>query len=869
MVRANIGISNLVGGELDPTMQGRYDLPIYKRGLDRAENFIIKAQGSAQYRPGTMYVHHTRRNAKAWLMPFQFSDEQAYVIEMTQGYFRFYRNNNIIVESALTVTGVTQANPAVVTVTGHGLSDGDEVFINDVAGMTELNGKSYVVDVLTANTFALYKGTDGTTAIDSTGYTAYSSGGSVEKIYEIVSPYLQIHNQYVLRTQNADTAYMTLRAMEPRKLTRSGHTNWTLARYARTNDPFATAKTITGVATVNPAQVTVTGHGWATGDQVYIDSVVGTTEVNNSHYLIVVTGANTFTLQDLDGNAVDGSAWTAYTSGGKAEFVNGLDYPRAVTFTDSARLMYGGTGNKPETVFASRAPSSGATRYEDHTTGSADTDAVQFTLAPINGKVDSIQWMSSTDKFVIVGTFGTVRRMYGTSEDQAITANAITAKSANNFGCALIAPVVAGTSAFYVQRGTKKLRSVEYDYVIDGYATTDRNLIADHVARSGFIQLIDIQGDFDGMWAVRNDGILIGLTYKEKEDISGWHRHKVGGSHTDDNSVVRPFARVLSVAEMPRPTEGDQLWAVVERTIDGATYRSVEYMADAPEYPDYLDFFTGKDNEVSDKEKYYNALYETQKRAVHVDAAIEYDGSSFGTAADATLTFAAASGTSIAVSADNNVFTSSMVGREIWKKYDVNGDGGGRATITAFTDAQNITVDIDVNLDSTADIAPGDWYLTATSFTGLDHLEGETVKVITDGGTHPDRTVADGAITLSKAASVVYVGLGYTGILKTLPIDLGGVTGTAVTKPKNVNEVAFRFYNTVGVEFGTNPYKTKDIVFTNTAQKTSRPTPPFTGIWKETYSDKSERDKALYVFQNDPLPCTVLIMDVFAETADE
>src|SRR6056300_1031564 len=76
-----------------------------------------------------------------------------------------------------TISGVTQADPAVVTVTGHNFQEGQQVTISSVAGMTELNGNVYTVRNPGTNDFELYD-TDGTTSIDSSGFSAYSSGGT-------------------------------------------------------------------------------------------------------------------------------------------------------------------------------------------------------------------------------------------------------------------------------------------------------------------------------------------------------------------------------------------------------------------------------------------------------------------------------------------------------------------------------------------------------------------------------------------------------------------------------------------------------------------------------------------------------------------
>lgn len=79
--------------------------------------------------------------------------------------------------TALTITGITQANPAVVTVASIGsLQNGDQIVIQGVDGMTEVNfdgSNIYTVAGIAGATFQLQ-------GIDSTAFGAYTSGGTVE-----------------------------------------------------------------------------------------------------------------------------------------------------------------------------------------------------------------------------------------------------------------------------------------------------------------------------------------------------------------------------------------------------------------------------------------------------------------------------------------------------------------------------------------------------------------------------------------------------------------------------------------------------------------------------------------------------------------
>jgi hypothetical protein len=70
----------------------------------------------------------------------------------------------------ITVTAISQANPAVVTATAHGLVSGDVVKLSDVVGMVEVNDGVFIVEVATVDTFRLV-------GVDSQGYGAYVSGG--------------------------------------------------------------------------------------------------------------------------------------------------------------------------------------------------------------------------------------------------------------------------------------------------------------------------------------------------------------------------------------------------------------------------------------------------------------------------------------------------------------------------------------------------------------------------------------------------------------------------------------------------------------------------------------------------------------------
>ena len=84
-------------------------------------------------------------------------------------------------QTAKTITNITRASEAVVSVAAHGYSSNDYVLLESVVGMTEVNDRYHSVTVLTSGTFKL-------NGEDSTNYTAYSSGGTAKKAITPLKP---------------------------------------------------------------------------------------------------------------------------------------------------------------------------------------------------------------------------------------------------------------------------------------------------------------------------------------------------------------------------------------------------------------------------------------------------------------------------------------------------------------------------------------------------------------------------------------------------------------------------------------------------------------------------------------------------------
>ena len=146
MARVHPFQTNFTAGELTPKLAGQTDFKKYANGVETLENMTVFPQGGATRRSGTRFVCEVKDSSKiVRLIPFEFNITQSYILEFGNLYIRFFKDNGQITETAKDITAITKANPAVVTSSSHGYSNGDHVWISSVVGMTELNGRRFTV----------------------------------------------------------------------------------------------------------------------------------------------------------------------------------------------------------------------------------------------------------------------------------------------------------------------------------------------------------------------------------------------------------------------------------------------------------------------------------------------------------------------------------------------------------------------------------------------------------------------------------------------------------------------------------------------------------------------------------------------------
>ncbi len=147
---------------------------------------------------------------------------------------------------------------------------------------------------------------------------------------------------------------------------------------------------------------------------------------------------------------------------------------------------------------------------------------------------------------------------------------------------------------------------------------------------------------------------------------------------------------------------------------------------------------------------------------------------------------------------------------------------------------------------------------SVTSISGLDHLEGQSVSILANGATHPDKTVSSGAISLDFAVTKAHIGLNYSSTLQTMRIEAGGTEGTAQGKTKRIHEVVLRLFRTVGVKVGSSETELDRIPFRSSAQAMTAAIPLFTGDKEIEFRGGFDNDGFVVVQQDQPLPLTII-----------
>lgn len=756
-------LRSFAGGEITPELAGRLDLTKYQTGLALCRNFITLPHGPAARRPGFEFVRAAGDSTRpVRLMPFAFSADQTAVLEFGHQYVRFHINGATLIDPGTSL-------PYQVTTPYQG-ADLFDLHFAQSADIITIAHPGYPAQELRRNGAVDWS----IAAVTFAPPTAAPSGVAATPTVAVSTNLTQ--SNYAVTAVQPDGVTESLAsapASATNNLTLAGNFNtitWTGVDgcdrynvyklrggvYGYIGQVTPTAGALKTIASSTPYQdggsskylrvriVTSAAHGFSTGDRVLID---GTTYFDG-FYQITVENTTTFNFSKTTqlkpattgGSAsipslslVDDNVLADTTQSPPEDIITLNDgagnYPAASTYHEQRR-WFAGTTIHPQVLWATR------TGTESNLTSSVPSradDALEVRLAA--SQYNQIRHLVGLSDLIAL-TAGGEFRIYSDGAP-AITPTSITIKPQGYAGASNVQPATTTGSVLYVQAQGSRIRELSYSWEANAYRTVDASIMAPHRFNGYTIRQIAYTRAPDSiLWAIRNDGVLLGLTYVPDQQVYGWHAHDTDGA----------FESVCVVAE----GNEDVLYAVVRRTIGASQLRYVERLR--------------------------TRIFTAQDDAFFVDSGLTYDGT------------------------------------------------------------------------------------PVTTLSGLGHLEGKEVDILTDGAVHPRRTVTSGAITLDYAASVVHVGLPYTSDLRTLPLAMEGAQAVGQGTVKNINKVHLRVGQSSLVKAGPDFTRLREYPARAVSDPYGSPPALRDGELALAIDPSWNQDAALCVRQDAPLPLTVLSM---------
>lgn len=483
--------------------------------------------------------------------------------------------------------------------------------------------------------------------------------------------------------------------------------------------------------------------------------------------------------------------------------------------------------------------------YNNITVGTNTNDGFQFDLAESNSKA---LWLISGANSLLIGTAEGVLTVNGGSVTTAITPEDISAKLSCRDGCAAVQPLRKDNFVFYVSSNGRKLFMFEYDVLLEQFKATNLSKGNYEITKGGITKIIYKNDQFDFMYAVCN-GNLLQICFSNDESVNAW-------------SVLKTKGKILDICAVTRPDGNHDLFAKIKRTINGITRYYLEQLTDIVEFPRFEDFVSEISDNVDDVEilnlkkndeyAFNRVVAETLRKCNYLDCSVEYSGLQKNTIMydmkNATIT------------AENDVFTEKDIGRRIWFK-SITGREYGIFDITKFISAKEVNVQ---TLLEPSNNSVSEWYLSATTFSGLEHLEGEIVAVVGNGGYIGDFKVKDGCVDITAAntnkVGSAIIGLKYKGILKSPNLGMALQTNQTYTTMKNIYSIILKLSFSAGGKVGDSLYSLERVQDFNPEGLFDTPPLPIDSDKEILCNGKSEKSKHYFVVQDKPLPFTITMI---------
>lgn len=892
------------GGELSPRMAARTDQSKYAAGCKTLQNFIPTVQGPAIRRGGTMYTNEVKESSdRTWLVPFTYQVTASFELEFGDQYIRFFTNRGIVTETSINITGVTQSNPGVIAIV-NSFATGDEFFVSGIVGMTQLNNRFFKVGSATGTTVSLTD-TDGN-PIDTTLFSAYISGGTVARIFQITSPYAAADltdagGNFRLRFQQSeDVMYIVHPSYPDQELQytpANGTTAWTIAKSKRINGPFQdNNKDQTQTVTVTPLALNISAatnngsgliritvpstSGITTGNNVEIIGVVGTAEANGVWAVTLINS----TQVDLIGSTFVNS----YTSGG---ILNGRD-GTAINIVSTSPI-FGTTDIGSDGMFYLENP-------------------LQITLPqwyPGHAVTEGARWISGVNGYIALnsGTTGNntpvhtsgslidgpggVVWQYEDSGEGSIQLNSIT-DSMHATGTIMVTPPYltwsnGGNQATFIwaygvfdsvngypedvtifrdrltyYKGIQLCGSVTSDYL--NFSPTVNGIVT---ADSGFVETMPTSDAI--RWMSAQNDLLVGtaaeeILVSEIDPTQAFGPGNIKARRQTPHGSRFVESVPIEFVTMFVTRSGQQLRQMIYSVyINGYAAEDLTTLSEhIPKGPD------GKQGilQMAWQQEPDLILWcaTTDGRLVGFtynrdQQVLCWHQHPVGGSCD-TAPLAAKGFTNAVVECVSSIPSPDGTQDDLWLIVRRTIDGVERRYVEYL---MPYFTDIDANLPNAFYVDAGLTYNgSSTSYIpGARHLIGQTVDVLAGGGSHPQVVVdSQGGVQLQFPVTIAQVGLPCPALIVPMRLDAGSQLGTAQGSIKRIVKLVMRLLQTVGGKFGDPTLGTdtfEELDARSVQNEMDMPVPTFTGDVEKKFPAGYNSDGYSGMLFDKPFPATL------------
>lgn len=335
----------------------------------------------------------------------------------------------------------------------------------------------------------------------------------------------------------------------------------------------------------------------------------------------------------------------------ESAFNNYRGFPQAVAIFEN-RLCLGGSKNNPNTLDLSKIDD-----LNNFATGSFDTDSIRLSIN--SGTFDEIKWLCSSRELVI-GTVNNEWSLGSGNQNLPVTPTQLNLKRRSQYGSSQVQGLLVNSAVLFFMRQSKKLREWYLQENQEDYLASDLAYIAEHITGGGIVQMAVQTQPTTIIWMVRNDGVLVGLTYERETKTFAWHRHTFEGD-------------VESVSVLPTASDEDKVFLSIKRP--NANERDIVQLDKQNWGTDYTTEYSGLDLYVKytgDDKTSLTGLDHLEGKTVTV-----IDG---GTKLSSTYTVT--SGTITIDSTDNTVYVGLPYTSTLAPLYlDANGSMGSKKSV--------------------------------------------------------------------------------------------------------------------------------------------------------------------------------------------